>query len=97
VTYALVTLLLQERLEEGWRTAWSAYNVTYVTRGFWFRTTQVWDAADRFHASLYLRPLVVWAIEQASALRPAPAAAPAPQVAADRGADRSGAAPQPPA
>lgn len=66
VTYGLAALLLQEGLEEeAWRTAWGAYNVTYVTHGFWFRTPEAWRRDGRFRASMYMRPQAIWAIEYA--------------------------------
>ena len=48
---------------EGWQTAWGAYNVTY-NRGLWFRTPEAYDEAGNFRASIYLRPLAIWAIER---------------------------------
>lgn len=65
-TYALAALMLQEGLEqEGWQTAWGAYNVTYSTAGFWFRTPEAWYADKRFRASMYMRAQAIWAIEYA--------------------------------
>lgn len=66
VTYGLAALMLQEGLvEEGWRTAWGAYNVTYVTHGLWFRTPEAWYADGTYRASMYMRPQAIWAIEHA--------------------------------
>ena len=66
-TYALAAFMLGRGLAaEGWRTAWGAYNVTY-NRGLWFRTPEAYDRAGNFRASLYLRPLAIWAIEHALA------------------------------
>ena len=66
VTYGLAALMLQEGLEEeGWRTAWGAYNVTYVTHGLWFRTPEAWYADGTYRASMYMRPQAIWAIEYA--------------------------------
>jgi non-lysosomal glucosylceramidase len=66
VTYGLAALMLQEGLEEeGWRTAWGAYNVTYVTHGLWFRTPEAWYADGSYRASMYMRPQAIWAIEHA--------------------------------
>ena len=68
-TYALAAFMLGRGLTaEGWRTAWGAYNVTY-NRGLWFRTPEAYDRAGNFRASLYLRPLAIWAIEHALATR----------------------------
>jgi non-lysosomal glucosylceramidase len=64
-TYALAAHMLGRGLvEEAWQTAWGAWNVTY-NRGLWFRTPEAYDEAGNYRASLYLRPLAIWAIEHA--------------------------------
>ena len=64
-TYALAALMLgRGHREAAWRTASGAARVTYE-RGLWFRTPEAYDAAGNFRASIYLRPLAVWAIEGA--------------------------------
>jgi non-lysosomal glucosylceramidase len=69
-TYALAAFMLGRGMrDEAWRTAWGAWNVTY-NRGLWFRTPEAYDEAGNFRASLYLRPLAIWAIEHALATRP---------------------------
>jgi non-lysosomal glucosylceramidase len=69
-TYALAAFMLGRGLrDEAWRTAWGAWNVTY-NRGLWFRTPEAYDEAGNFRASLYLRPLAIWAIEHALAAPP---------------------------
>jgi non-lysosomal glucosylceramidase len=50
---------------EAWQTAWGLYNVTYVTRGLWFRTPEAWDRNGNFRASMYMRPQAIWALEYA--------------------------------
>ena len=68
-TYALAAFMLGRGLdEEAWQTARGAWNVTY-NRGFWFRTPEAYDGDGNFRASLYLRPLAIWAIEHALAGR----------------------------
>jgi non-lysosomal glucosylceramidase len=68
-TYALAAFMLGRGLdEEAWQTARGAWNVVW-NRGFWFRTPEAYDAAGNFRASLYLRPLSIWAIEHALATR----------------------------
>jgi non-lysosomal glucosylceramidase len=70
-TYALAALMLGRGMEaEAWETAAGAARVTYE-RGLWFRTPEAYDEDGNFRASLYLRPLAIWAIEDA--LRRAPA------------------------
>jgi len=70
VTYALAALMLGRGLkEEGWATARGAVNVIY-NRGYWFRTPEAYDVEGNFRASMYLRPLSLWAIEhQLSVIR----------------------------
>jgi non-lysosomal glucosylceramidase len=64
-TYALAALMLGRGLEkEAWETAAGAARVTWE-RGFWFRTPEAYDRDGNFRASLYLRPLAIWAIEEA--------------------------------
>ena len=64
-TYALAAFMIGRGLtEEGWSTAAGVAAVTYE-RGLWFRTPEAYDAAGDFRASLYVRPLAIWAIEEA--------------------------------
>jgi pimeloyl-ACP methyl ester carboxylesterase len=65
VTYALAAAMLQRGLSnEAWGTAWGVYNVTY-NGGFWFRTPEAYRSDGSFRASMYMRPLSIWAIEHA--------------------------------
>jgi non-lysosomal glucosylceramidase len=69
-TYALAAFMIGRGLEtEGWETARGAAAVTYE-RGLWFRTPEAYDRRGNFRASLYLRPLAIWAIEEALRRRP---------------------------
>jgi non-lysosomal glucosylceramidase len=64
-TYALAAFMIgRGLLAEGWRTAEGAVAVTYE-RGLWFRTPEAYDVDGNFRASIYLRPLAIWAIEEA--------------------------------
>ncbi len=64
-TYALAAFMIgRGLLEEGWATAEGAAAVTYE-RGLWFRTPEAYDRNGDFRASIYLRPLAIWAIEEA--------------------------------
>ena len=64
-TYALAAFMIgRGLLEEGWETARGAAAVTYE-RGLWFRTPEAYDRRGNYRASLYLRPLAIWAIEEA--------------------------------
>jgi dienelactone hydrolase len=65
VTYALAAAMLQrDMFEEGWWTAWGVYNVTY-NGGLWFRTPEAYRSDGSFRAGMAMRPLSIWAIEQA--------------------------------
>jgi non-lysosomal glucosylceramidase len=64
-TYALAAFMLHRGMvAEAWATAWGVYYVTY-NRGYWFRTPEAYDEAGNFRASLYMRPLSIWAMEHA--------------------------------
>jgi non-lysosomal glucosylceramidase len=63
--YALAAFMFGRGLtDEAWQIARGVYHVTYH-RGFWFRTPEAYDINHNFRASLYMRPLSVWSIEQA--------------------------------
>ena len=65
-SYALSALMIHEGLiKEGLQTAKGIYLTTYRDRGYWSRTPEAWTADGRFRASMYMRPLAVWAIELA--------------------------------
>jgi non-lysosomal glucosylceramidase len=64
-TYALAAFMIgRGLLDEGWQTARGAARVTYE-RGLWFRTPEAYDEHGNFRASIYMRPLAIWAIEEA--------------------------------
>jgi non-lysosomal glucosylceramidase len=64
-SYALAAFMIGRGLtEEGWSTAEGVARVVWE-RGLWFRTPEAYDRAGNFRASLYLRPLAIWAIEEA--------------------------------
>jgi non-lysosomal glucosylceramidase len=64
-TYGLAALMHHRGLEEeAWATAWGVYDVTY-NRGYWFRTPEAYLANGDYRASMYMRPLSIWAIEHA--------------------------------
>jgi pimeloyl-ACP methyl ester carboxylesterase len=65
-------MLQHGMLEEGWWTAWGVFNVTY-NRGFWFRTPEAYRSDGSFRAGMYMRPLSIWAIEQALQSQDVPA------------------------
>lgn len=64
-TYALAAFMLGRGLvTEGWTTAEGAARVVWE-RGLWFRTPEAYDRRGDYRASMYLRPLAIWAIEEA--------------------------------
>jgi non-lysosomal glucosylceramidase len=64
-TYALAAFMIGRGLaEQGWETARGVAAVTYE-RGLWYRTPEAYDADGNFRAAIYLRPLAIWAIEEA--------------------------------
>jgi non-lysosomal glucosylceramidase len=74
VTYALAALLLHRGMDaEAWETAEGAVATTH-DRGLRFRTPEAWDRQGDFRASIYMRPLSIWAIEHALRSRGRPAA-----------------------
>jgi non-lysosomal glucosylceramidase len=63
--YALAAFMIGRGLvDEGWDTARGVVRTTYE-RGLWFRTPEAYDANGNFRATIYLRPLAIWAIEEA--------------------------------
>jgi non-lysosomal glucosylceramidase len=64
-TYALAAFMVSRgMLREAWRTASGVARVV-EDRGYWFRTPEAYDVNGNFRATLYLRPLAIWAIEHA--------------------------------
>ncbi len=64
-TYALAAFMIGRGLvDEGWETARGVAEVVYE-RGLWFRTPEAYDERGDYRASIYLRPLAIWAIEEA--------------------------------
>ncbi len=72
VTYALAAEMLQRGLTDAaWQTAWGVYNITY-NQGFWFRTPEAYRIDGNYRAGMYMRPLSIWAIEQALQVKNTP-------------------------
>ncbi|HUP83650.1 MAG TPA: non-lysosomal glucosylceramidase [Candidatus Limnocylindria bacterium] len=65
VTYGLAALFAHRgRPADALEIARGAVRFTYE-RGLWFRTPEAWDAQGDFRATIYMRPLAIWAIEYA--------------------------------
>jgi len=63
-TFSVAALMLADGMkDEGYRTAWGIYHVTYETKGYWFRTPEAWDITGNYRASMYMRPAGIWAME----------------------------------
>jgi non-lysosomal glucosylceramidase len=69
VTYALAAFMLQSGMTaEAWKTAEGIYRTSWENAGMWFRTPEGWTdqhGAWEYRASMYMRPLAVWAIQAA--------------------------------
>lgn len=64
VSYGVAALMLNHGLrEEAWKTAYGVYNATYIQYGYWFRTPEAYSITGDFRASMYMRPLSIWALE----------------------------------
>jgi non-lysosomal glucosylceramidase len=69
-TYGLAAFMLLRGLDkEAWDTVYGMYHVTYETSGLWFRTPEGFGVDNNYRASLYMRPLAIWAIETALRVR----------------------------
>jgi non-lysosomal glucosylceramidase len=63
-TFGAAALMLQQNMkDQGYRTAWGIYHVTYETKGYWFRTPEAWEIDGYYRASMYMRPAAIWAME----------------------------------
>jgi non-lysosomal glucosylceramidase len=70
-TWALAAFMLHRGMDrEAWQTAAGVARVI-DERGYQFRTPEAWDRTGNFRATLYLRPLAIWAIEHALRARDA--------------------------
>ena len=72
-TYALAAFMLGRGLVDGGVARQpAAPGTSRYNRGLWFRTPEAYERDGNYRASLYLRPLAIWAIEHALATRPSP-------------------------
>ncbi len=63
VTFGLASFYLSEGMpRRAFATAKGIYNVVY-SRGYWFRTPEAWNDTGDFRASMYMRPLAIWAMQ----------------------------------
>jgi non-lysosomal glucosylceramidase len=70
-TFGLASHMLAEGLrDEAFKTAWGIYNVTWVKKGYWFRTPESWDMDGMFRVSMYMRPAAIWGMEMVSPPQP---------------------------
>jgi non-lysosomal glucosylceramidase len=60
-TYALAAAMIQRGLlEEGFKTAWGIYHMTYEKMGYWFQTPEAWNEKGDYRSIGYMRPLAIW-------------------------------------
>ncbi|MBN1200292.1 MAG: glucosylceramidase [Anaerolineae bacterium] len=65
-TYMLAAHMLYRGLDDqAWGTAYGIYKHVYETGGLWFRTPEGWAPDGNYRASMYMRPLAIWAMETA--------------------------------
>jgi len=72
-TFGVASHMLAEGLrDEAFKTAWGIYNVTWVKKGYWFRTPESWDMDGMFRVSMYMRPASIWGMEMVNPPQPNP-------------------------
>jgi len=60
-TYALAAAMIQHgMIEEGFKTAWGIYHMTYEKMGYWFQTPEAWKEDGSYRSIAYMRPLAIW-------------------------------------
>jgi non-lysosomal glucosylceramidase len=60
-TYALAATMIQHgMIEEGFKTAWGVYHMTYEKMGYWFQTPEAWKEDGSYRSIAYMRPLAIW-------------------------------------
>ncbi|MCC6906261.1 MAG: glucosylceramidase, partial [Anaerolineae bacterium] len=65
-TYALAATMIREGMTtEGFATAQGAAESTYGDFGYWFQTPEAWTYLGDYRSLGYMRPLAIWAIQQA--------------------------------
>ncbi|KAI0227691.1 Non-lysosomal glucosylceramidase [Lamellibrachia satsuma] len=66
VTYSLGAIMLQVGLvEKGWQTAYGSYHTCYERYGLAFQTPEAYLDNRQYRSLGYMRPLSIWAIQQA--------------------------------
>lgn len=65
-TFAVAAAMIQAGLaDEGFKTAEGIYNMLYQRFGLWFNTPEALSYEDAARATSYMRPLCIWAIQDA--------------------------------
>lgn len=65
-TFALAAGMIQAGLiDEAFKTAWGIYNMIYQRFGLWFQTPEALSHENTTRAITYMRPLSIWAIQDA--------------------------------
>jgi non-lysosomal glucosylceramidase len=66
INYAVAShMILAGMRDEAMELVDALSRVTYEDRPFAFRVPEAWDEKGNFRGTLYLRPLAVWAVEEA--------------------------------
>ncbi|MFH0879830.1 MAG: GH116 family glycosyl hydrolase, partial [Lentisphaerota bacterium] len=62
-SYGLCALMIHKGLlEQAEQTAWGIYHTIYEEKGYWFRTPEAWISNGNFRATMYNRPMAIWAL-----------------------------------
>jgi non-lysosomal glucosylceramidase len=65
-TFAVAAAMIQAGLiEEGFKTAEGIFNLVYQQFGLWFQTPEGFSHENVARATSYMRPLGIWAIQDA--------------------------------
>lgn len=65
-TFGLASHMIAEGMrDEGMQTAKGVWNVVWHDHAYQFRTPEAYDARGLFRASMYMRPVSIWAIDYA--------------------------------
>lgn len=65
-TLTLAAAMIQAgMIDEAFKTVWGIYHMTYEKLGYWFATPEAWYLNGGYRSLTYMRPLAIWAVQQA--------------------------------
>lgn len=65
-TYTLAACMLQNgMIDEAFKTIQGLYHMGYEKMGYWFATPEAWYLNGGYRSLTYMRPLAIWAVQQA--------------------------------